>query len=89
MKRLENYLDSLGRVTIYPAKRQAKQVVLRYLISKFEPDRHYSEPQVNELLQLYHTFDDWALLRRDLFESGLLHRNRDGSRYWLAEDAEG
>jgi hypothetical protein len=88
-KQLERYLDEQGRLVVYPSKRQMKGLVLRYLGSKFEPNRHYSEPQVNELLREHHTFGDWALLRRDLFESGLLRRTRDGSAYWRAEDVEG
>lgn len=85
MKRLENYLDDAGRVEVYPSKSRTKLIVLRYLATKFDADRQYSEAEVNELLRAQHTFEDWALLRRDLFENGLLRRNRDGSVYWLAE----
>lgn len=86
MKRLGNYLDERGRVAVYPSKRQAKLVVLRHLATFFEAGRQYSEAEVNDLLRDHHTFEDWALLRRDLFENGLLRRNRDGSVYWLVED---
>jgi hypothetical protein len=37
---------------------------------------------VNEVLRRHHAFGDWALLRRELFEAGLLARTRDGARYW-------
>jgi hypothetical protein len=37
---------------------------------------------LNELLKSLHTFSDWALLRRDLYEVRLLDRSLDGRRYW-------
>jgi len=79
---LRNYLDEDGRVLVYPSKRRGKQLVLAYLAEKFEPGRRYSEREVNDLLRAHHTFEDWALLRRDLFEMGFLRRTRDGSAYW-------
>lgn len=77
------YLDAAGRVVMYPSKWKAKQLVLAYLSSKFEVDREYTEREVNQLLQEHHTFSDWAVLRRDLFEAGYLGRTLDGTRYWL------
>ena len=35
------------------------------------------------LLLQHHTFGDPALLRRELFERGLVDRVKDGSAYWL------
>ena len=42
----------------------------------------YTEKEVNAILNRCHTFEDWALLRRELFERGYLNRERDGSTYW-------
>lgn len=81
---LARHLDSEGRLLRYPAKPQLKRRALEYLAAKFEPGRTYREGEVNAVLERHHTFGDWALLRRDLFESGLLARNRDGSAYWRA-----
>ncbi|MEL6397962.1 MAG: DUF2087 domain-containing protein [Cyanobacteria bacterium J06607_6] len=53
------------------------------MASKVEPDLYYSERQINELLGRHHTFGDPALLRRELFERGLVDRVKDGSAYWL------
>jgi hypothetical protein len=82
---LNNYLDAQGSVRVYPSKLKNKLLVLRYLALKFEAGRQYTEREVNEVLRENHTFGDWALLRRDMFEVGLLHRNRDGSSYWKAQ----
>jgi hypothetical protein len=79
---LKTYLDSEGRLTQWPSKRSIQQVALDYLAEKFEPGRTYAEREVNDLLKQWHTFEDWALLRRELFERGLLNRKRDGTEYW-------
>ena len=84
---LERYLDAAGRVTVYPSKITRKHLVLEYLASRFRPGQEYSEAEVNALLRVHHTFDDPALLRRDLFDWGYLGRTTDGSRYWLVAQA--
>ncbi|MGD1931690.1 MAG: DUF2087 domain-containing protein [Leptolyngbyaceae cyanobacterium] len=83
---LKNYLDDQGRLTAWPSRRnkgQFQQWALEYLASQVEPDLYYSERQINELLGQHHTFGDPALLRRELFERGLVDRVKDGSAYWL------
>jgi len=69
----------------YPSKRKFKILSWFYLASKFESGRKYTEKEVNELLRDWHTFDDWAMLRRDLYDSRFLNRENDGMFYWLEE----
>lgn len=82
---LKNYLDEHGRITEWPGKkkRHVQRAMLEYLRAQFEPGIVYTEKQVNEILQRFHTFDDWAMLRREMFEQGLLNREKDGSAYWV------
>jgi hypothetical protein len=79
---LKNHLDSEGRLTLWPSKRTLQLVALDYLASKLEVGKVYSEKEVNTLLDQHHTFKDAALLRRELYERGLLNRAKDGSEYW-------
>lgn len=81
---LENYLDDDGRITRWPGKKHVadQEVILAYLADKFEVGRNYTEREVNAILKQYHTFADWALLRRELFERGYLNRLADGTQYW-------
>ncbi|GAA6617193.1 DUF2087 domain-containing protein [Scytonema sp. NUACC26] len=82
---LKRYLDEQGRVKEWPSKRNRgkfQQLVLEYLANKFEIDTIYSEKEVNQLLNQHHNFGDAALLRRELFERGLIDRTRNGSAYW-------
>ncbi|MBC6938266.1 MAG: DUF2087 domain-containing protein [Chloroflexi bacterium] len=75
-------LDGEGRVLRWPSKRSIQRQVIDYLAGKFEIGRDYTEREVNALLNRHHTFDDAALLRRELFELGYLNREKDGSKYW-------
>lgn len=76
-------IDADGRVTRWPRKAADKDLVLTHLVSHFERDRRYSEKEVNELLKALHTFGDWALLRRELFDTGRLGRDPGLSVYWV------
>lgn len=84
---LEHFLDEEGRVKQWPAKHARKQEVLLYLAEKFDAGRDYAESDVNGILNQWHTFGDYFLLRRALVEAGYLCRLRDGSRYWKNPDA--
>ncbi len=82
---LHRFLDSRGRLTMWPpAKQRDKLLILEYLASFFESGRTYSEQEVNELLLLHSTFKDSAALRRGLYEYRFVNRTRDGSQYWLS-----
>jgi hypothetical protein len=78
---LRNLLDAEGRVMRWPSKVLQKTAVLEYLATKFDLDRTYNELEVNAILKAWHVFSDWALLRRELFERGLLDRTPNGSSY--------
>ncbi len=77
-----------GKVTRWPKKERERRSVAEYLQSKFAKGRRYSETEVNAILGEWHTFNDHALLRRELFERRLIERRRDGGAYWV-ETEEG
>ena len=83
---LRRFLDADGRVTMWPAKRQSQDLLLSYLISKFEHGREYAEREVNQLLNQWHSYEDPATLRRALYDAQLLDRTLDGARYWRVPD---
>jgi hypothetical protein len=87
-KLLKPFLNSEGQVAQWPAKRPKQAVVLEYLASKFEANHSYTETEVNDILKEWHTFEDWALLRRELFDKGYFDRELDGSDYQLAHPAD-
>jgi hypothetical protein len=79
---LRKHIDLEGRLTQWPSKRTLQLVALDYLATKLELDKVYTEGEINALLNQWHTFDDPALLHRELFEAGYLNRQKDGTEYW-------
>lgn len=67
-----------GRLTNIPAQLKKRQIVLERLVQEFEPDRTYTEREVNQVLVEYH--DDVATLRRGMIEHGFMQR--EGGLYW-------
>jgi len=70
-----------GRITRWPGKRAQQQLCLWYLWSKIPRGQLFSEREISTFLTGLHLFEDAALLRRDLFDLGLVSRKRDGSDY--------
>ncbi|MET9114785.1 DUF2087 domain-containing protein [Streptomyces longwoodensis] len=69
-----------GRLTAIPVRPAVRRELLSHLTdSFFDPDRSYSEREVNDAFRTVH--DDTSALRRYCVESGLLVRERDGSSY--------
>lgn len=82
MENINRFLDDEGRIKIWPVKKDKKLEILRYLSTKFEYDKTYSEKEVNTIIEAWHTFNDRFLLRRGMIEYNLLSRTRDGAKYW-------
>lgn len=80
---LEKYLDTRGKVTTWPGKEKNRLLVLSYLATKFEPEKEYSEQDVNLILMEY--TDDYVTRRRDLIEYRFLNRTDDGRLYWVSK----
>jgi predicted transcriptional regulator len=67
-----------GRLKGIPRQWKKRDVVVRYILEKFEPGRRYSEAEVNEIIG--RTYEDYATLRRELIESRYMARKRE--IYW-------
>jgi hypothetical protein len=74
-----------GRLTNIPASLKKRQVILKWLVNQFEPDKKYREIEVNDILKRYHP--DCATLRREFIGSKLMAR--ENGIYWrLPEDEQ-
>lgn len=82
---LRNFLDEEKRLKAFPAKRKMKILCLMYLAQKIEADKNYTEKEFGELLSKWHTFQDPATLRRELYDYRFIDRSRDGKVYRLSE----
>ena len=85
MKSIKMFLDDKGKVKQFPMKNGPKRAVLGYLAEKFDVGIDYTEKEVNAILQSWHTFSDFHLLRRELIDGEFLCRTNSGSRYWKEE----
>lgn len=85
-KKLENCYNADGQLLRYPSKRTLRPFVLARMAENFEFGRDYTEKEVNAIIKANIAFTDIELIRRELFEAGLLDRLRDGSRYWKSEE---
>ena len=86
-KDISRFLNEQGQVFVWPKKHADKQLVLDYLIEKFETENIYTEKDVNDILNQWHTFQDWPLLRRSLVDLGLLTRDIEGYEYRRAKNS--
>jgi hypothetical protein len=73
-----------GRLTQIPAQLKKRQIVLSKLAEEFEPERAYTEREVNQILVEYH--DDVAALRRGLVSHKLMERTK--GIYKRVEDSQ-
>jgi len=76
-KVLRSYLSG-GRLPVIPRPGNKRRLLLAYLATAFEPGVHYSEPEVNDTVRVWHP--DVAALRRYLVDEGLL--TRENGVYW-------
>ncbi|MCJ1907519.1 DUF2087 domain-containing protein [Planococcus ruber] len=84
-KILANYFkgDFTNRIEVFPSKEKKKLILLESIASRFDPDRTYTELQMNEILEkVYH---DYVSIRRYLIEYGFVNRSKDGASYWKKE----
>ncbi|AOT69654.1 DUF2087 domain-containing protein [Geosporobacter ferrireducens] len=82
------FLDDTGKIVQIPVPNRTKIPVLSYLTSKFENDRIYSEKEINEIIDRWHTFGDYFILRRLLIDHRFLERTPNGANYWVVKKVD-
>ncbi len=83
---LRDYTEGQKLVRL-PSKRGKTQVILRWLATLFEPQRLYTEKEVNEIIKSVYS-EDFVSLRRDLIDMGYLRREMGGGKYWRTPEEE-
>ena len=81
----DNLVNELDKIIRWPKKPSDKEIVVNWLSEKFELGLIYSEKEVNNIIKIYHLFNDIPLLRRELVSRKYLIRKDDGSEYWKAD----
>jgi len=83
---IQVFLDEKGRIIQLPIPNRTRRPVVAYLADKFAPERIYSEKQVNAIINDWHTFGDYFILRRLLIDYGFLARTPNGAEYWVIRE---
>lgn len=85
IKQLVRHFDANGMLIRWPKKFTIRMLSLWVMWSRIPARTPHSEPELNDLLEAQHHFEDHALLRRELVDRGFLERTADGSRYTRIE----
>jgi predicted transcriptional regulator len=67
-----------------PASRKKRWIILKWLVQKFEVDRHYPEQELNAIIKPIHW--DTATLRREMVGYNMMQR--ENSIYWRSPESE-
>ncbi|WP_027367920.1 DUF2087 domain-containing protein [Desulfocurvibacter africanus] len=81
VRRLARLFDASGHLLRWPTKFSQRAPCLWVLWSRIPPRQTFTEKQINELLLANHLFGDHALLRRELYDNGLVTRSMDCREY--------
>jgi len=79
---MDKLINELDKIIRWPKKSSDKEAVIKYLATKFESDKQYTEKKINGIINKYHLFNDTPLLRRELVSRNFFARTDDGSKYW-------
>ena len=75
-------INEFEEILFWPKKKTDKDYVIKFLATKFDVDKNYSEQEVNQVINRHHKFHDFPLLRRELISRKILSRTDNGSIYW-------
>ena len=60
-------------IEILPAKRSKRKYLLEYILAQFEPNRDYTEEEVNNVIGRHH--EDFATVRREFIAEKMMERS--------------
>jgi hypothetical protein len=81
VERTARHFTPSGQLIRWPPKAHQRLLCLWVLWSVLPPAQVLNEAQINERLTAEHLFGDHALLRRELFDNGLVTRTPDCRQY--------
>lgn len=82
---LKNYIDHEGKLKAFPSKRKLKIAAMFYITESISEGVKYTEKEINEVINSRCSFNDAALLRREMYNYGFINRTLDGQMYWKEE----
>ncbi|WNG35535.1 DUF2087 domain-containing protein [Archangium violaceum] len=81
VEKVARHFDGEGRLLRWPSRAPHLKLCLWVLWARIPSSRVLTEREINDVLNRWHVFGDHALLRRAMFEAGLVDRTQDGRKY--------
>ncbi len=69
---IRNFFTKDGKLKHLPAQLKKKRFVLEHLVQGLEPDKKYTEKEINEYIKKYH--EDFATIRREFIMHHYMYR---------------
>ncbi len=66
------FVDKDDQIPQLPAQRSKRKYLLEYILAQFEPNRVYTEQEINRMIARYH--DDVCTVRREFIAEGMMDR---------------
>ena len=82
-KVLKSFVED-NRLKEIPASRKKRWIILKWLVQKFEFDRHYPEKELNSIIKPIHS--DTATLRREMVGCNMMQR--ENGVYWRSPESD-
>ena len=79
-KVLATFTTPEGQIKAFPIQEKKFLVLVRFVLTSFEPGVRYTEKRVNQILANYN--EDTARLRRALVDHHFMAREGGGGKYW-------
>jgi len=77
-----------GKIIRWPKKSVDKKSILYYISTKIQSNKKISEKEINEIIIKNISFEDYALIRRELIEGNFLNRTKDCREYWKEDTTQ-
>jgi hypothetical protein len=81
VEKVSRHFDADGLMVRWPSKASHAELCLWVMWSRLPAGAAFTEREISELLNDWHTFGDYALLRRGMVDARLMSRTVDGREY--------
>lgn len=81
VNRVARFFDEQGRLVRWPGKFSQRMVCLWVMWSRVPARTPLTEREISDMLEAQHLFGDYALLRREMVDRGMVERTPDGRQY--------
>ena len=75
-KQMNKLINNLGELIRWPKKPPEKEIIIKYLSTKFESDKKYTEKEIHGIIDKYHLFNDTPPLKKRISFKRVFRKGR-------------